>query len=283
MQRESIYKHYEPAVQSPNEKTDSDFWFIFYKGTLLIKNHPDDVPVPQASELNFLSELSTSSQFYEESHYLGTFKGQHCYCFDASTDVVPEGMSFMDLRTLYPVLEEDLFLLAGKATQILHWNRTHEYCGACGAKAVRLQDERAKKCPVCGLINYPRISPAIIVGIFKEDKILLARSKSFPGKRFSVIAGFLEPGETLEECVQREIMEEVGITVKNIKYFGNQPWPFPHSMMIGFTADYESREICVDDKEIAEADWFTVKDLPEIPTGISISRELIDYFIEKNS
>ena len=130
--------------------------------------------------------------------------------------------------------------------------------------------------------HFPRLAPAVIVAVTKGDKILLAHSSEWRGKLYSVLAGFVEPGETFEECVEREIMEEVGIKVKNIRYFGSRPWPFPHSLMVGFTAEYESGEITIDQVEITDAQWFTSDNLPLVPGKISIARQLIDWFVETN-
>jgi NAD+ diphosphatase len=137
----------------------------------------------------------------------------------------------------------------------------------------------AKECPGCGFLSFPRISPAVIVLVEKENRVLLARVKRFTTELYSVLAGFVEPGETLEETVRREVEEEVGIKVKNLRYFGSQPWPFPDSLMIGFTADYESGEIKIDETEIADAGWYDPDRLPTIPGKISIARELIDWFV----
>ena len=143
-------------------------------------------------------------------------------------------------------------------------------------------DVRAKECSECSRLEFPRISPAIIVLIEKGDALLLARSARFAGQFFSVLAGFVEPGESLEAAVYREVMEEIGISVKNIRYFGSQPWPFPDSLMIGFTAQYESGEIRIDGEEIVEAGWYQAGNLPKIPGKLSIARQLIDWFIEKH-
>jgi NAD+ diphosphatase len=142
---------------------------------------------------------------------------------------------------------------------------------------------RAKECESCGRLEFPRLSPAIIVSVEKDDRLLLARSARFPGEFFSVLAGFVEPGESLEEAVRREVMEETGIRVKDISYFGSQPWPFPESLMIGFTARYESGEIEIDGEEIVEAGWYRASELPKIPGPVSIARKLIDAFVEKHS
>jgi NAD+ diphosphatase len=163
------------------------------------------------------------------------------------------------------------------------WDQTHQYCGRCGTRTETLNGERSKKCPACGLLNYPRITPASITAVFKDNKILLTHNVAFRRNIHSLVAGFMEPGETLEECIHREIMEEVGLKVKNIKYFGSQPWPFPNSLMIGFTAEYDSGEIAVDGKEISEAAWYDADNLPELPSKMSIARQIIDWFVQTAS
>jgi NAD+ diphosphatase len=164
---------------------------------------------------------------------------------------------------------------------MLEWDRGNRFCGACGAPLAMRSDVRAKECTACGRLVFPRISPAIIVAIERGARLLLARSARFAEELYSVLAGFVEPGETLEEAVYREVKEEVGITVKNIRYFGSQPWPFPDSLMVGFTAEYDAGEIAIDGEEIVAARWFAADQLPSIPGPISIARRLIDAFIEK--
>ena len=218
------------------------------------------------------------------TQFLGTLQDRQCYSAEVPPDTaIPEGMSFSELRSLYGVLDEDIYLLAGKAIQVVNWDQTHQFCGRCGHKTETLQGERAKKCPACGLTSYPRISPVTITAVLKDDKILLSHNASFRGNMHSLVAGFVEPGETLEECIRRETLEEVGVKVKNIKYFSSQPWPYPHSLMIGFTAEYESGEITVDGKEISQADWYDVHNLPELPARMSIAREIIDWFIQSQT
>lgn len=177
---------------------------------------------------------------------------------------------------------DDIFRVAGRAHQIINWVRTHQYCGKCGGPIKNKVTELARECPNCGVNIYPRISPAVIIAIVKGDKILLARNKNFPNSFYSVLAGFVEPGETLEECVQREVKEEVGIEVKNIKYFGSQSWPFPDSLMIAFTAEYANGEIVVDNLELSHADWFSRYNLPaKIPDKKTIAGRLIEWFIQQ--
>jgi len=149
---------------------------------------------------------------------------------------------------------------------------------ACGGRLEPSQFDNGKICPSCGAIFYPPVTPAIIVAVEREGKILLARNANFPPDRYSVIAGFVEPGESFEDAVRREVKEEVSVEVKNIRYFGSQPWPFPHTIMVGFTAQWASGEIKPDGKEILDARWFAPDELPDIPSGISISRKLIDHF-----
>jgi NAD+ diphosphatase len=190
-------------------------------------------------------------------------------------------MTFKGLRQIYGCLNEDLFWIAARAVQIVDWDRTNQFCGKCGVELRMKTTERAKECPQCGLLLFPRLAPAIIVLVERGNKLLLARSRYFPSDMYSVIAGFVEPGESLEEAVVRELNEEVGVDVKDIRYFGSQPWPFPHSLMIGFIATYAGGEIFLDDEEIEDAGWFTADNLPRIPDKISIARKLIDWFLEK--
>ncbi len=216
-------------------------------------------------------------------NFLGRFDGHPVYAVELPEGISPPtGMSFEGLRSLYGHLEEDLFWLAGRAVQIVDWDRTHQFCGRCAVRLKALPAERAKECPQCGLLHFPRLAPAIIVLVERGEEMLLARSHRFPYVMYSTLAGFVEPGETLEEAVLREVNEETGIRVKDIRYFGSQPWPFPHSLMIGFTAVYESGEIIMDEKEIMDARWFTVDNLPPLPGKISIARKLIDSFLAKH-
>ena len=271
MSRESIYKRYIPAAMP--KKNNCAYWFVFNQNKMLITDKTD-IKVPHAKSIEELDILPVRTQ------YLGTLDGYPCYSAEVnSCQNELKEMDFKDLRSLYSVLDEDIFILAGKAFQIVNWDQTHQYCGRCGAQTEALEGENAKICPECGFTSYTRISPAIITAVLKDDKILLARGSNFPENWYSIIAGFVEPGETLEECVKREVREEVGLNVKNIRYFGSQPWPFPHSLMIGFISDYESGEICVDNYEIVDAKWFEVNNLPDLPSNMSISREIIDWYI----
>jgi NAD+ diphosphatase len=278
MPRESIYKRYNPSVAPERVDGKHCYWFVFSSNKLLTIARGDKLGIPY---LKSLAEININPV---RTQYLGKLQGHPCYSAEAAAETpAPQGMVFRDLRSVYGAVDEDTFLLAGRAIQIVAWDQTNQYCGRCGLKTETLPDERAKKCPACGLISYPRIAPAVIIAVIKEKKLLLTHYANLRGKWHSLIAGFVEPGETLEECIQREVLEEVGLRVKNIKYFGSQPWPFPNSLMIGFTAEYESGEIVADGKEISEAGWYAAANLPEIPPKISIARELIDRFVENNS
>jgi NAD+ diphosphatase len=188
-------------------------------------------------------------------------------------------MVFHGLRALFGRVDDRVFRLAGRAFQIMNWDRTHQFCSRCGHATRDKEDEAAKRCPECGFETFPTMAPAMIVAVTRGDKILLARAGRFPKEMYSVLAGFVEPGESLEECVRREIGEEVGVEVKNIRYFGSQAWPFPNSLMIAFTAEYGGGEIRIDEKEIVDAAWFRADNLPKIPDKISIARRLIDWFV----
>ena len=219
----------------------------------------------------------------EHIQYMGTYNGKPC--FAAETEDIkslPEGFSIHPPLSLLNEIGADFVRISGLASQFINWSRNHKFCGKCGKLTEDKKDERAKICTACGQIYYPRLSPAIIVAVTKDDRLLMGNSPRFPSKFYSVLAGFVEPGESLEECVKREVREEVAIEVKNIKYFGSQPWPFPDSLMIGFTAEYESGEINIDKNELSDAAWFARDEIPRIPPSISIARKLIDWFLEDN-
>jgi NAD+ diphosphatase len=275
MFEDSIYKRYIPGVIPPTTKNEAAYWFIFNSDKLLTVKLNNMEIIPFVKNLEELGLESVNEQ------YLGLFDGKHCYSTVTTTENIDlKDMSFGNLRALSDFLDKETYLLAGRALQIVNWDKEHKYCGKCGSITHTKTDERVKVCPKCGFMSYPRISPAIIVAVVKEDELLLAHNIHNKTNMYSIIAGFLEPGETLEECVSREVFEEVGIKVKNVKYFGSQPWPYPNSLMIGFTAEYKSGEINVDGEEIDDAGWYKRDNLPEIPSKLSISRRLIDWFAE---
>jgi NAD+ diphosphatase len=194
------------------------------------------------------------------------------------------GHSFRKLRSLFGAIDDHLLAIAGRAFQIVEWARTHRFCGACGAPTQLVAGERCMRCTACSHMAYPRISPAMMVLIQHGESLLLARHLNSPNGFFTALAGFLEAGESIEEAIHREVQEEVGLQVRDLRYFGSQPWPFPHSLMIAFTAQYAGGEIRVDASEIAEARWFGPHDpLPPIPPlGLSIAGHLINAHLPQS-
>jgi NAD+ diphosphatase len=269
---------FEPDFILPTTVLARSLWFVFHEGKLLTKADGDSPYIPCSRDLAD-ADISPIRQ-----QYLGKLDGLPCYAaVSTKNDIVSDGFAFIGLRRLFGRLAEDLIWVAGRANQLVDWSQSHQFCGRCGHATEDKQNERAKICPQCNLINYPRVSPAIIVAVIKNHQILLGSNRRFKGGFYSVLAGFAEPGESLEECVAREVNEEVGIAVKNIRYFGSQPWPFPNSLMVGFIADYAGGRINVDKSEIVEAAWYSAQDLPKIPPKISIARQLIDWFVDNHS
>lgn len=213
--------------------------------------------------------------------YLGYRDNVPYYAGELNQDLpAPEGMEYSGIRALFGSIPDEELAIAAYAARIIRFDRTTRFCGRCGAETRQLRTERAKQCDTCGLVSYPRLSPAIIVLIQREDRVLLARSPRFPPGMYGLVAGFVEPGENLEHAVVREVQEETGIMVKDIRYFGSEPWPFPDSLMVGFIADFAGGELVVDTREIESAFWFDRDHLPRIPEKMSISRALIDWWTE---
>jgi NAD+ diphosphatase len=216
--------------------------------------------------------------------FLGTLAGRHCWAVDADTEGDPEADGFVDLRALWGSVDEPTWMLAGRGVQLVEWARTHRFCGRCATPTEESPGERAQRCPACGLLAFPRLAPAVIMLIERDDgRALLARNAMFPAGMFSCLAGFVEPGETLESAVRREVREEVGVVVGEVDYRGSQPWPFPHQLMIGFGGRYLSGEITVDGTEIAEARWFTRDEAPTFGSNMSIASHLIVGWRDRTS
>jgi NAD+ diphosphatase len=198
---------------------------------------------------------------------------------DPKGKIAPPGYAWRSLRALYGQIDEATFAACGRAVHVADWVMSSRFCGACGAATERAPGERAMRCTACNNMYYPRIAPAVIVLVRRGDEALLARGARFPLPFFSTLAGFSEIGESLEETLAREVREEVGIEIHRARYFGSQPWPFPHSLMIGFTAEWKSGELAPDPKEIAEAAWYKADALPMVPPPLSIARALIDAWV----
>lgn len=260
------------AITPSDHVSGPAFWFAFAGDRMLaFEEGPHFVP--------HLDDFADLGLAVIRRQYLGQLGEHPCFSVELEVEATPpSGMRFQDLRYLLLQLDETLGKLAGRAIQVMAWDRDHQFCSRCGATPETLPHERTKKCPNCGLSSYPRLSPAIIVRVRRGDEILLARAHRWPPGMYSVLAGFVEPGETLEEAVAREVYEEVGLQVENIRYFGSQPWPFPNSLMLGFTADYAGGELRLEEAEIEDARWYPLDQLPKIPPKISIARRLIDDF-----
>lgn len=271
-----------PATIATAKVAASAFWFIFRGVDLLVHDEGETAVLPDN-----IYDLVLLRQ-----HYLGQIEGEtaptHCYAAEVASETKPpEGMQFAGLRQLFNRLPTNQLWLAGRAVQIIDWDRNHQFCSRCATPTKILAHERAKKCPNCGLTTYPRISPAIIVRVDRliegVPHLLLARNGRWRRGWYSVLAGFVEPGETLEECVHREVFEEVGLRLKNVRYFGSQPWPFPNSLMVGFTAEYASGDIVLEEEELEDANWYTVDSLPNLPSSMSIARRLVDDFVNQHT
>jgi NAD+ diphosphatase len=228
--------------------------------------------IPAAQICAFFEENSSAPEWVgklADTHYAVRFVAKEVEA--------PAGHTFRGMRTLWGVWRDEEVAVAGRAFQLQNWARTHRYCGVCGTATQRIQGERGIKCPSCGFSAYPRISPAMMVLITRSEEILLARNVTFPPNRYSALAGFLEVGESIEEAVHREVFEEVGLKVHNLKYVASQAWPFPHSLMIAFTAEYLSGEIVTQPEEIADAKWYGPGDhLPDLPPRLSIAKVLLE-------
>jgi len=262
---------YVPLYQPPEARSEPALWFAFRKSEILVVGGAERPDLPCCMGLD---EHGLAPQ---RSQYLGLYGGRHCYAAAIDESLpLPAGWAALGLRDLFGLVETTLATLSGRAYQILEWDRNHQFCSRCGTRTQLRNDERSRSCPACKYTTYPPVTPAIMILVTHGRRLLLARKTAFPPGRYSALAGFVEPGEMLEDTVIRETREEVGVEIGNIRYFGSQPWPFPHSLMVAFTADYAGGEIRPDGVEIEEARWFELEELPKLPPSISISRRLIE-------
>ena len=249
--------------------------YLFQNGKILLADNGKTVPfhLPEA-----LTDYVINSGFVDKEDSEGDLWTE---LSDQAT--LPPNLAPFERRTAWLTLGEQNFFRVGKAFHIMNWQRTHRFCGRCGSEMTFDSREIAMSCPSCGEQYFPVICPAVIVAVVKEGHLLMGHGINFPSGRYSVLAGFTEPGENLEGSVMREIYEESHIHIKNINYFGSQPWPFPHSLMVGFTAEWESGEIVPELSEVTDVRWFAPKEIPDYYRGISISARLIEDFIRKYS
>ncbi|MFO1398076.1 MAG: NAD(+) diphosphatase [Burkholderiales bacterium] len=262
---------FEPAHALPAVISDAALAFAFRGDRLLVAGDPQNAPaIPTFATVS-------AAGIAGAPHFLGWLAGTPCMGLNLADDAQePPGMRYIGLRSLFFKVPDAELSLAARAFHIVDWDRCHRFCGRCGTPTRDRSGERAKECPQCGLVAYPRIAPAMMALVTRGREMLLARAHRFPPGRFSALAGFVEPGESIEDCVRREVREEVGLEVAGITYFDSQPWAFPHSLMVAYTAEYAGGDIRVDDAEIAEARWFTPESLPSLPPSVSIARRLID-------
>jgi NAD+ diphosphatase len=259
--------------QGRGKTMPNTLWFMFHNSSLLLRRtrhgasalpRGEAPPLPPAGAL----------------HRLGLFRRRPCTAYDVTQTPDPQEWDAPDLRAAYGLIEGDLHCFANKGFELIHWDRQSQYCSACGSPMKR-STAASKTCPSCGRKSFPALTPAVLTLVRKQDGILLARARSFKEPYYSILAGYLEPGESLEECARREVFEETGITVGALAYFGSQSWPFPSTLMVGFIAEYESGELRIQKKELASGAFFTRDDLPRLPDRFTLSRRMIDWWLKQ--
>ena len=261
MIEKSIYEDYQIDFSDSYESDDA-YYFIFNNARELYLTENNTLPIA-------LDNLNVDFKLY-----IGKYKGKDAFVLN-----IKDNETFHNLKEVYDI-DKDIYLIAAKAVLVRDWYISHQFCGRCGNKTLLDEKDMMLKCPECGQVHYPRIAPAIIVAIHKDNKLLMAKHSYHDNIRYALIAGFVEPGESIEEAVHREVGEEIGIKVKNLKYMKSQSWPFPNSLMLGFEAEYDSGEIKVDGDEILKAKWFSKDEIMRYDSDISISDWLIQNFID---
>lgn len=257
--------------------TQSALWFVFQNEEILLDSTSTSFKIPKFSDINSLN-LNVAQKCY-----LGMYGNIPCFTAQVSQIPVtslPFGMKFHAVRQSYAIIDnEEIFLIVTRAMQILHWDRRTQFCGCCGEKTKSSDTELSKICTHCKALFFTQLSPVVLILIWRKGEILLGRSPDFMPGIYSIFSGFVEAGETLEQSVTREAKEEVGICIKNINYFSSQSWPFPSNLMLGFIAEYDSGDIQIDTDELEDAQWYSIKKLPNLPSKISLSRRMIDTHI----
>lgn len=250
-------------------------WFVFVGQQLLLRDLGDGIAVPVAAEY---ADLAAGAAMTEPL-YIGRLDGQPCMAARSTETQLPAGYVGHDLRALYGLVPDLVWWTAGLAFQLSNWAAHTRFCPRTGRPTHVKPGEWAMTCDECNHLQYPTISPCVIVLVHDGDRILMTRQASWPAGRYGLVAGFVEPGETLEQCLEREVREETAIAVSDIRYLGSQPWPFPHQLMLGFTARYAGGDIVVDPNELEDARWFSVDDLPILPPPLSIARRIVDAHV----
>lgn len=269
----------KPSPKKLHKECDEDIWVLFKNNKAMLFNAQGEYRFPKLGDIKRLNMNVSYIQC------IGEIKGLNLMCGEVEGEVEKDEIEYIDLMAIAKLDDEFMYILASKGSLFLNWLKLNRRCGVCGSENY-LKDsytERALVCSRCGNTTWPRTSPAVIVAVTKEDKLLLVYNKQFPERKYSVIAGFVEYGETFEDCVKREVYEETGIKVKNIRYFGSQPWPFPNSMMVAFTAEYLEGEIKPDGEEISFAGWFSKDEVRDkYIESFSIGSKLIQWFLKSH-
>jgi NAD+ diphosphatase len=252
---------------SPHGEAPGAAW-LYFRGNDVLLDCDDDAG---GGALNVSPQALSISP--ARTVFVGTLDDRPCFAAEVDAGALPDAR-FVSLRSALMALGADHLAVLSAAAELLHFEQTHRFCGRCGRALVDAAADRAKHCSACRVDYYPRIAPAVIVLVHDGPRLLLTHVGNRPF--WALVAGFLEPGETLEQCAAREVLEETGIAVDELRYFGSQPWPFPSQVMVAFTARYAGGEIVVDRKELDEAAWFSIDALPPVPPPLSIARRLID-------
>ncbi len=254
-------------------------WIICHNATVALP-FTGDVCFPTPAAL--VSILGSQHQSLKlQIWQLGVYKGCLCYGVELVEYQVPHGYKFFSLRSLISVLSEFEFNLLGRAIQLIRWDKEHQFCSQCAQPLLYMPGETAKRCKPCALVQYPKLAPCVLVLVYQSDRILLAHGVRHPKGLYSALAGFIEPGETVEQAVHREVQEEVGVQLNALQYVASQAWPFPHALMLGFLAAYESGSLLPEPQEITDAQWFQIDNLPNIPPQGVLARTLIDTYRSK--
>lgn len=254
------------------------YWFVFCQSDILLEKdgerysipYCEEPPVPLKAWTNVLDITPT-----EEGTEVKAYAIQEPVTNNAGYEMCPLRQSFYKLST-------ELYLKAGKCHELIYWDKNTKYCGVCGG-LMKMHTEISKRCENCGKEVWPQLATAIIVLVHRGDEILLVHARNFKNDFYGLVAGFVETGETLEEAVHREVLEETNIKIKNLHYFGSQPWPYPSGLMVGFIAEYDGGNIHLQASEISKGDWFHKDNLPQIPEKLSIARQIIDYWLKSNA
>ena len=259
-------------LTADNRHRLTDFYFAYCQGDILLTSE-GDVPSGVSAPIDFQPWEHVTTIEQDDSR---------CHVYRLDHPVVGHpGLQMMGLRKSFDVLSPEMYQLAGKCAELVYWDQNSKYCGCCGTP-MRWDTEISKRCTECGKELWPQLQTAIIVRVTRGDEVLMVHAHNFRGTFYGLVAGFVETGETLEECVQREVWEETHLRVRDIRYFASQPWPYPAGLMVGFTAEYESGELQLQRSELAGGGWFRRDNLPEIPGPVSLARRLLDDWLQKN-